>query len=142
MGLLRHAARVFRLLTDSMVFKDDPEHARLRSQSTARNGDVTWAVVPGYYDQVVATRNPPRIPADTTPAVWRHQMAAIAERSVAERLDEWAQLNEAMSLMEADGVRRRHPGYSERQVFLAQVRLRYGDNVMRAAWPDDSLVEP
>lgn len=28
--LLRHLPRMFRLLTDSMVFKDDPEHARLR----------------------------------------------------------------------------------------------------------------
>ena len=27
-------------------------------ESTARNGDVILAVVPGYYDQVVATRNP------------------------------------------------------------------------------------
>lgn len=28
--LMRHLPRLFRLLTDSMVFKDDPEHARLR----------------------------------------------------------------------------------------------------------------
>lgn len=28
--LMRHLPRMFRLLTDSMVFKDDPEHARLR----------------------------------------------------------------------------------------------------------------
>ncbi len=100
------------------------------------------AVVAGYYDHVVATRNPPRIPADTTPEVWRRQMAAIAERSVAERLDEWAQLNKALSLMEADGVRRRHPQYTKQQVFLAQVRLRYGDDVVRAAWPEDLLVDP
>ena len=29
--LLKYAPRVFRLLTDSMVFKDDPEHKRLRA---------------------------------------------------------------------------------------------------------------
>jgi hypothetical protein len=47
-----------------------------------------------------------------------------------------------MSLMEADSVRRRHPQYTKQEVFLAQVRLRYGDDVVRAAWPEDSLVEP
>jgi len=29
-GLMKHLPRMFRLLTDSMVFKDDPDHARLR----------------------------------------------------------------------------------------------------------------
>ncbi len=29
-GIMRHLPRMFRLLTDSMVFKDDPDHARLR----------------------------------------------------------------------------------------------------------------
>jgi cytochrome P450 len=29
-GIMKHLPRMFRLLTDSMVFKDDPDHARLR----------------------------------------------------------------------------------------------------------------
>src|ERR1700689_1802229 len=29
-GLQKYLPRMFRLLTDSMVFKDDPDHARLR----------------------------------------------------------------------------------------------------------------
>ena len=69
-------------------------------------------------------------------------MQAIAERSVAERLDEWQQLNEAVARMEADGIRRRHPDYDDRQVLLAAVRLRYGDDLVRAAWPDEPLADP
>ena len=69
-------------------------------------------------------------------------MQAVAERSMAERLDEFQQLNEAVARMEADGIRRRHPDYDDRQVLLANVRLRYGDDLVRAAWPHDALVDP
>ncbi len=69
-------------------------------------------------------------------------MAAIAGRSVAERLEEWESLNRELGRMEADGVRRRHPEYGEREVFLAVVRRRYGDELVRAAWPEDDLVDP
>jgi len=61
----------------------------------------------------MSRRNPPAIPADTTEEVWRLQMAAIARRSVADRFDEWAELNRAVARMEADGIRRRHPDYSD-----------------------------
>jgi hypothetical protein len=90
----------------------------------------------------MAGRNPPKIPADTSPDVWRRQMAAIAERTVAERLDEWEQLNAAVAAMEAAGVRRRHPAYSDRQVLLAVARMRYGDDLVVKVWPDDALVDP
>ena len=64
----------------------------------------------------MARRNPPLIPADTSDDVWRRQMQAAADRSVAECLDEWEQLNEAVARMEADGIRRRHADYDDRQV--------------------------
>jgi hypothetical protein len=85
-------------------------------------------------------RNPPAIPADTSPEVWHRQMAAIAARSVPDRLDEWNQHNRALAEMEADWIRRRHPDYTDRQVFIALVRHRYGDDLVRQAWPDDELV--
>lgn len=69
-------------------------------------------------------------------------MDAIAGRPVAERLEEWALLNDAMSRMESDGIRRRHPEYDDRSVFLAAVRLRYGDDLVQAAWPGEPLVAP
>ena len=40
--------------------------------------------------------------------------------------------------MEADGIRRRHPDYDDRQVLLAAARLRYGDDLVRAAWPREA----
>lgn len=86
--------------------------------------------------------NPAAIPADTSPEVWRLQMAAIARRSVAERLDEWAQLNRGVERMAEQAVRRRHPDYDDRQVFLALVRQRYGDHLALRVWPDAAAVEP
>ena len=89
----------------------------------------------------MSARNPPIVPADTSVNVWRRQLDAIAKRSVADRFDEWQQLNDAMAKMEADGVRRRHPDYDDHTVLLALVRLRYGDALVRAAWPNEALVE-
>lgn len=87
-------------------------------------------------------RNPSTIPADTSREVWRIQMDAIARRSVAERIAEWEVLNRAVAVMEADAVRRRHPGYSEREVFLTLVRRRYGDELALEIWPEATrLVE-
>ena len=68
------------------------------------------------------------------------QMAAIARRSVAERLEEGAELNRAVARMEADGIRR--PDYSDHQVMLAAARMRYGDDLVGAAWPNDPLLDP
>lgn len=90
----------------------------------------------------VARRNPPVVPADTTRDVWRRQMAAIGARTPQERIVEWEQLNRAAAKMEADAVRRRHPEYTERQVVIATMRLRYGDDLVTAACPDEPLVEP
>jgi len=89
----------------------------------------------------MAQRNPPAVPTDTTPEVWRRQMDAIASRSVAERLREWDQLNRALADMEVGWIRRRHPDYSDRQIFLASVRHRHGDDLVRGAWPSEALVD-
>ncbi len=63
-------------------------------------------------------------------------MEAIARRSVAERMAEWEALNREVAVMEADAIRRRHPDSTEREVFLALVRQRYGDDVAFEVWPD------
>jgi hypothetical protein len=91
---------------------------------------------------VVTRRNPPAVPADTTPEVWHRQMAVIAARSVPERLAEWEALNRAGAEMEAAAVRRRHPDYDDHDVLLALTRLRYGDELVRGAWPDEPLRDP
>jgi len=86
--------------------------------------------------------NPAAIPSDTSPDVWRRQMAATAQRTISDRLDEWAQLNRGVARMADQAVRRRHPDYDDRQVFLALVRRRYGDDLALEVWPDAAAVEP
>ncbi|MBP7877464.1 hypothetical protein [Candidatus Neomicrothrix sp.] len=90
----------------------------------------------------MAVSNPPVVPPDTSPDVWRLQMKAIGRRSVADRLKEWEALNRWADQAEEAGVRRRHPGYGDRQVMLAQARMRYGDELVLKVWPDEDLVEP
>jgi hypothetical protein len=90
---------------------------------------------------VTARRNPPVVPADTTPEVWR-QMAVLAAKPVADRLAEWEALNRAGAEMEEAAVRRRHPDYDDHDVHLALVRLRYGDDLVLGAWPDEPLRDP
>ena len=86
-------------------------------------------------------RNPPAVPADTTPEAWRVQMRAIANRSVQDRLAEWEAHNEAATMSEERAVLRRHPNYTDRQVMLARARMRYGDELVGKVWPNDPLVE-
>lgn len=69
-------------------------------------------------------------------------MDAIRARTVSQRLEEWRQLNEAGAMMEEQAVRRRHPGHSDREVFLALVVSRYGEELAHEAWPDSVGVEP
>jgi hypothetical protein len=90
----------------------------------------------------MSRRNPPVIPADTSEEVRRLQMAAVARRSGTERMEEWVELNRAVAHMEADGIRSRHPDDDDHQVLLAAARLRYSDELVRAAWPDEPLHEP
>jgi hypothetical protein len=90
---------------------------------------------------VGVSANPPAIPSDTSPEVWRRAMAAIARRTIAERLDEWVQLNRGVARMNEQAVRRRHPEYDDRQVFLALVRDRYGDDLALEVWPEAASVE-
>jgi hypothetical protein len=93
------------------------------------------------------TSNPPAVPADTSTSAWKVQMKAIRARSREERIAEWEALNRAGAKMEADGVRRQHPGFTEREVFLTLVRRRYGDELAGRIWPDlhafiDRQVQP
>ena len=87
-------------------------------------------------------RNPPNCPADTPQHVWQRQMAAIRARTVPERLEEWRLLNEAGAKMEEAAVRRRHPDYTDREVFLALVVARYGQELAHEVWPDSIGIEP
>ena len=85
--------------------------------------------------------NPTAIPSDTSREVWRRQMAATTERTIPDRLDEWAQLNRGAVRMAEQAARRRHPDYNDREVFLVLVRRLYGDDLALEVWPDAAAVE-
>jgi hypothetical protein len=86
--------------------------------------------------------NPPAIPLDTSPEAWRLQMAATARRTIPERIKLWEELNLGVIRMLEDAVRRRHPGYDDRQVFLAMVRRYHGDELALEVWPEAASIEP
>ncbi len=89
----------------------------------------------------LVSSHPAAIPSDTSHEAWRRQMAATAERTIPDRLDEWAQLNRGVNRMAEQAVRRRHPNYDDRQVFLALVRRLYGDDLALEVWPEAIAVE-
>lgn len=86
----------------------------------------------------MAPRNPPLVPADTSPDVWRRQMQIVANMSVQERIARWESFNVALAEMEASAVRSAHPDMDEDHVLFELVRRRYGDDLAIAAWPDRS----
>jgi RNA 3'-terminal phosphate cyclase len=67
------------------------------------------------------------IPADTDAATWWKQMQIRARQTPNERLAIWAETNEAFAVMQEQSVRRRHPDYTDREVFWALLRVRHGD---------------
>jgi hypothetical protein len=68
-------------------------------------------------------------------------MAATAQRTTSDRLDDWAQLNRGIARMTEQAVRRRHPDHDDRQVFSALVRRLHGDDLALEVWPDAAAVE-
>jgi len=57
------------------------------------------------------------------------------------RLRAALEMSDEMGRVLEDGVRARHPGYSEDDVRLAAIRLRLGDALFRAVYPS-AQVEP
>jgi hypothetical protein len=51
-------------------------------------------------------------------------------------------LTDAVRRLALAGIRQRHPDYTEAQVQQAFARLRLGDDLVRAIWPDRALVDP
>jgi hypothetical protein len=50
-----------------------------------------------------------------------------------------AEMSEETRQLALDGIRQRHPEYSERDCFMALMRMIHGDVLVQKAWPDESL---
>jgi hypothetical protein len=59
-----------------------------------------------------------------------------------ERLAIAFRLSDTVRRMSIAGIRKRHPDYTDAQAERAFARLRLGDDLVRAIWPDRALVDP
>ncbi len=75
------------------------------------------------------------IPADTTAEAARVQIEIFRRMSPEKRLRMAFQMTADLRRRMADGVRWRHPDYSERQVKLAVISLALGEELFRAVYP-------
>jgi hypothetical protein len=92
--------------------------------------------------EIMDTTRHPAIPDDTTADAHRVQGKIYARMGGAARLGVAFELNETVKQLAFAGIRHRHPHYSDDQVFQAWARLKLGDALVRAAWPDRELVDP
>lgn len=88
------------------------------------------------YDDLVLTRA-----TDTSADAAGVQAEAYRRMGPEGRLRAALEMSEEMGRVLEDGVRARHPGYSEDEVRLAAIRLRLGDALFRAVYPS-AQVEP
>jgi hypothetical protein len=84
----------------------------------------------------------PGIPFDTSTAAHRVQRDLYLKMGGAGRLAIAFQLNETVRNVAMAGIRHRHPHYTNDEVRLAWARLTLGDDLCRAVWPEQPLVEP
>jgi hypothetical protein len=82
------------------------------------------------------------IPADTTVEAHRLQGRLYREMTGTARVAIAFDLSDMVRRVTEAGIRRRHPHYTDEEVFLARARVTLGDALTRAAWPDRPLVDP
>jgi hypothetical protein len=78
-------------------------------------------------------------PFDTSLEATRIHHELWRNRSGESRWKDAFEMNEALRCVAESTVRRRHPEYSERQVQLAVIRLRYGEELFRQAFPNENV---
>jgi hypothetical protein len=81
-------------------------------------------------------------PADTSPEAWAAQADAYRRMGGRGRTAVMYRLNEEARELALAGIRARHPDYTPDQVRQAWFRLKLGDELTRAAWPDRPLIDP
>lgn len=79
---------------------------------------------------------------DTSRDVFEAQVELYRAMTPAKRVQmSWDMTSYALGVA-ADGIRSRHADYSEEEVQWALRRLRVGDELFRAAWPDAPVLDP
>jgi len=82
------------------------------------------------------------VPLDTSPQAHAEQTEAYRRMDGKQRTAVMFRLNELARQTAAAGIRSRHPDYTDEQVHRALFRLIHGDELTRAVWPDQPLIDP
>lgn len=82
------------------------------------------------------------IPRDTSEAAFQAQMAVWQRLGPEGRVALAGRISLSARQLARDGIRQRHPDYSEDQVRRALLRLLYGDDIVQKMWPLETLVAP
>jgi hypothetical protein len=79
------------------------------------------------------------LPADTSAEAIRVQHAVHRRMSPETRLRLACQMSDSIRAVAADGVRARHPEYTERQNQLAVIRMTLGNELFRRVYPGQDV---
>lgn len=77
---------------------------------------------------------------DTTEDAQRRQDAAFREMGPERRVAAAFEMSESAFAITRSGIQARHPEYSTEEVESAEIRLRLGDELFRAAYPGRPLL--
>jgi hypothetical protein len=80
------------------------------------------------------------VPRDTSLDAFRVQLESYRRMSPAARLQQALQWSEEVRELGRAGIRLRHPEYSEKDIHLASIRLRLGDDLFRRVYPGIDVV--
>jgi len=81
-------------------------------------------------------------PLDTSPEAYRVQIEIFRKMSPEERLQRGSELSKFVRGLVADGVRHRHPTYTQEEVRLAVARIELGDELFLKVYPQAKHVRP
>jgi hypothetical protein len=82
------------------------------------------------------------LPHDTTREAHEAQLRALRRLSPAARVELAVKMSEDARAIASAGIAARHPDYSTSDVKHALLRLLYGDDLFRRAWPNAPLLAP
>ncbi len=80
--------------------------------------------------------------ADTSTEVYDRHIEVYRSMSPSRRVEIGVEMSEEAFQVLAAGIVARHPDYGRNEVEWALRRLRLGDELFRAVWPDAPLVAP
>lgn len=80
------------------------------------------------------------IPLDTSAEAFQAQLAVWEKLGPEGRVKLAGRISQAARYVATEGIRARHPEYSDEQLKRALCRLLYGDALVQKIWPTETLV--